>query len=116
MSYSPREIVLSVNQTLHTAQDLINGHFNELKRKVELRREDLIKKIGLVYDLKTEEIKKQVPIVVEEDTRQINRKGSGNNSNLSFHKYTTNNPHGVFETLNGDLSFSQSRNGKILLN
>jgi hypothetical protein len=92
--------------------------WNEEKRmfETEVKQEDLINKIGLVYDLKTEEIKKQVPIVVEEDTRQINRKGSGNNSNLSFHKYTANNPHGVFETLNGDLSFSQSRNGKILLN
>jgi len=91
--------------------------WNEEKRIFEtvIKQEDLIRKIALVYDLKMEEIKKQVPIVDGEETRQIYRKGSGNNSNLSFHKYSTNNYHGVFETLNGDLSFSQSRNGNFSL-
>jgi len=85
MSYSPREIVLSVNQTLHTAQDLINGHFNELKRKVDLRREDLIQKISSYSDeiiksidstqnecLKMSEEANQLKVEVEESKKNLN--------------------------------------------
>ena len=44
-SYCPNQIpVLSVNQ-INTAVDFINGHFNKIKRNVELRRVDLIQRI-----------------------------------------------------------------------
>jgi hypothetical protein len=90
--------------------------WNEEKRmfETEIKQEELVKRLKITYDLKMDETIQDAPVVAELDTRQISSKESGNNnSNLTFNKYTANNTHGIYESFNGDLNFSQNRNGKF---
>ena len=84
-SYCPdQKPVLSVNQ-INTAVDFINGHFNKIKRNVELRRADLIQRIDNYSEeiIKSIESTQQKYLKMSKEVDQLTAEVEKSNSNLN---------------------------------
>ena len=89
--------------------------WNEEKRifETEIKQEELVQQIESAYDLKIDQVVKNEIQDREHESRILIKKETSNNSSFSLNKANSNHPHGIYNNLNEELSFSQNRNGKI---
>jgi hypothetical protein len=111
---------LSANYIKHD-QDLKNVFeyfkWNEEKRifETDIKMEDAVRKIESTYEIKSGQSLNEGQLNEENESLQVNRKGSLNSSNFTLNKGNSNLANRIYDSMNEEMNFTQNRNGKILI-